>query len=110
MTTTSKSARPNTEERFKKAIPFEWGYGSTPRTSKLRGMLNWKGAVTEHEMANAAMGLPSYRFRKGIKIDMSRARIVTEAFRETEGQPIVLQYARMVEKLCDEMPVFIKDG
>jgi pyruvate formate-lyase/glycerol dehydratase family glycyl radical enzyme len=41
---------------------------------------------------------------------MARARIVTAAFRETAGQPIVLQYARMVEKLCDEMPIFIKDG
>jgi pyruvate-formate lyase len=41
---------------------------------------------------------------------MNRVRIATAAFRETDGQPVVLQYARMVEKLCDEMPVFIKDG
>ncbi len=110
MTTTSKSDRPSTEERFKRSLPFEWGYGSTPRTSKLREVLNWKGAVTEHELANAAMGLPKTRFREGVKIDMCRARIVTAAFRETEGEPIQLQYARMVEKLCDEIPVFIKDG
>ncbi|MFC2027662.1 pyruvate formate lyase family protein [Chloroflexota bacterium] len=110
MTTTSKQNRVSLEERFKKAVPFEWGYGSTSRTSMLRSQLNWKGAVTENELENAAMGLSRQRFRKGIKIDMHRARIITDAFRETEGQPKTLQYARMVEKLCDEMPIFIKDG
>ena len=110
MTTTSKQNRVSTEERFKKAVPFEWGYGSTLRTSKLRNMLNWKAAVTENELEDASMGLSRYRFREGVRIDMNRARIVTSAFKETEGQPISLQYARMVEKLCEEMPVFIKDG
>jgi pyruvate formate-lyase/glycerol dehydratase family glycyl radical enzyme len=98
------------EERFKKALPFEWGYGSTPRTSILRSALNWKGAVTENTMVSLAEGQGRVRFRQGVKIDMDRARIVTEAFRETDGQPVPLQYARMVEKLCEEMPVFIKDG
>lgn len=110
MTTTWESRRPSTEERFRKAKPFEWGYGSTARTNKLRSMLNWKAAVTESTMENAAMGLSRYTFRKGVRIDMDRARIVTAAFRETEGQPIVLQYTRMVEKLCEEMPIFIKEG
>lgn len=98
------------EDRFKQAVPFEWGYGSTPRTSMLRDALYWKAAVTEDKMENAAMGLTKYGFREGVKIDMARARLVTAAFRETEGQPVPLQHARMVEKLCDEMPVFIKDG
>ncbi len=98
------------EERCKRAVPFEWGYGSTPRTAMLRKMLHWKGAVTEETMENAAMGLGRCRFREGIGIDMARARIVTAAFKETEGQPVPLQYARMVERLAEEMPVFIKDG
>ncbi len=41
---------------------------------------------------------------------MDTARIAAATFRETAGQPIVLQYARMFENLCDEMHVFIKDG
>ena len=110
MTTTSEPNRDSLEERFKKAVPFEWGYGSTPRTSKLRSALYWKAAVAENEMENAATGLSRVRFREGVKIDMNRARIVTAAFRETEGQPVTLQYARMVEKLCEGMTVFIKDG
>jgi len=110
MNTRSKQNRISTEERFKKAMPFEWGYGSTPRTSKLRNTLHWKGAVTESILVKPAEGLGKTGFRKGIRMDMDRARIVTAAFRETEGQPAPLQYARVVEKLCEEMPVFIKDG
>jgi len=109
MTITSETKRASTEERFKKAVPFEWGYGSTPRTSMLRSALNWKGAVTENTMVSLAEGQGRVRFRQGVKIDMARARILTAAFRETDGQPVPLQYARMVEKLCEEMPVFIKD-
>lgn len=98
------------EERVKRAVPFEWGYGSTPRTNKLRHALHWKAAVTDNELDDEAMGLPKCGFRPDVRIGMDRARIVTAAFRESEGQPIVLQYARMVEKLCDEMPIFITDG
>jgi hypothetical protein len=109
--TTASATRPLLFEKTgKKAATFERRYGSTPRTGKLRSALYWKAAVTENTMKDAAIGLPTYRFREGVKIDMSRARLVTEAFRETEGQPVPLQWARMVEKLSEEMPIFIKDG
>jgi len=110
MTITSEPKRASMEERVKKAVPFEWGFGSTPRTNKLRDALYWKASVATNELENVALGLPRVTFRRGVRIDMDRARIVTAAFRETAGQPIVLQYARMVEKLCDEMPIFIKYG
>jgi hypothetical protein len=57
MSTTSKTKRVSTEERFKKAVPFEWGYGSTLRTSMLRSALYWKGAVTESILVKPAEGL-----------------------------------------------------
>jgi len=110
MTITSEPKRVSIDERVKRAIPFEWGFGSTPRTKKLRDALYWKASVATNELENAVLGLPRVTFRRGVRIDMDRARIVTAAFRETAGQPIVLQYARMVEKLCDEMPIFIKYG
>ncbi len=110
MAATSKPTIVPFEERVKRPVPFEWGYGSTPRTKKLRDALYWKASVSENEMENASMGLPKTTFREGVRIDMSRARIVTAAFKETEGQPVPFRYARMVEKLCDEMPIFIKDG
>ena len=96
-------------DRVTEAKPFKWGYGSTPRTAELRDELFWKAAVVK-DFVNIAMGLGKTEFRQGIRIDVDRARLVTQAFKETEGQPKVLQYARMVEKLCQEMPLFIKPG
>ncbi len=110
MLMTPESKKVSIEDRVKRAVPFEWGFGSTPRTKKLRDALWWKHSVSSNELEDATLGLPKVSFRPGVRIDMDRASIVTAAFRETEGQPVVLQYARMVEKLCDEMPIFIKDG
>ena len=96
-------------DRVAKPVPFDWGFGSTPRTAKLRDALYWKAAVVK-DFVNAFMGQGKTEFRQGIRADVDRARIVTQAFKETEGQPRVLQFARMVERLCEEMPVFIKPG
>jgi pyruvate formate-lyase/glycerol dehydratase family glycyl radical enzyme len=112
--TTGKIPRPGSisfEDRVTKSVPYEWGYGSTPRTAKLRDSLYWKAAVTK-EWTNVAMGLGKCTFREGqgIKIDMDRARLVTKAYKETEGQPWTIRRAKAVEKLCEEMPILIKPG
>jgi len=44
------------------------------------------------------------------KLCPHRARLVTESYRETEGQPAVLQRARALEKVLIEMPVYIAPG
>ena len=96
-------------DRVTKSVPFDWGFGSTPRTAKLREAVGWKAAVTK-EWMNVAVGFGKCEFRKGIRVDLDRARLVTQAYRETEGQPWVIRKARSVEKMCDEMPIFIKPG
>lgn len=97
------------EDKVNKNIPYEWGYGSTPRTAGLRDSLYYKSAVTK-EWLNVALGIGKCTFREGqgIKVDMDRARLVTKAYKETEGQPWAARRAKAVEKLCDEMPIFIK--
>jgi hypothetical protein len=97
------------EDRVTKSVPYEWGYGSTPRTAMLRDSVCWKAAVTK-EWVNVAAGFGKCEFRKGIRVDLDRARLVTRAYRETDGQPWVMRRARAVEKMCDEMPIFIKPG
>jgi pyruvate formate-lyase/glycerol dehydratase family glycyl radical enzyme len=94
-----------------KSVPHEWGFGSTPRTAGLRDALDWKTSTTK-EWVNVAAGIGKCTFRKGqkIKIDMDRARLVTLAYKETEGQPWAIRRAKAVEKLCEEMPIFIKPG
>ena len=99
------------EDRVTKSVPYEWGYGSTPRTAGLRDALYWKTSTTK-EWINVAAGIGKCTFRKGqkIKVDLDRARLVTRAYRETEGQPWAIRRAKAVEKLCEEMPIFIKPG
>lgn len=109
MTTIPKRGTVSFEDRVAKLVPFEWGFGSTPRTARLRDDLYSKAAVIK-DFIDVFMGHGKMEFRKGIRVDVDRARIVTQAFRESEGQPRVLQFALMVEKLCDEMPIFIKPG
>ncbi len=107
--TTSKSRTIPFEERVKRLIPFDWGYGSTPRTAKLRDSLYWKAAVT-NEWLSVAMGAAKCTFRQGIRVDVDRARLITRAYKETEGQPWAIRRAKAVAKLCEEMPIFIKPG
>jgi pyruvate-formate lyase len=99
------------EDIVTKSVPHEWGYGSTPRIAKLRDSMYWKSSTTT-EWINVAAGVGKCTFRKGqsIKIDVDRARLVTRAYRETEGQPWTVRRAKAVEKLCAEMPIFIKPG
>ena len=83
------------EDRVTKSVPYEWGYGSTPRTAKLRDSLYWKAAVTK-EWINVAAGFGKCEFREGIKVDLDRARLVTRAYKETDWKPWVIRRARAV--------------
>ena len=50
------------EDRVGKSVPFEWGYGSTPRVAGLRDALCWKATVVK-EWVNVAMGIGKCQFR-----------------------------------------------
>jgi formate C-acetyltransferase len=99
------------EDRTNKQVPYEWGYGSTPRTASLRDSLKFKAAVVK-DFEDVLMGLAKCEFRDGehIKVDMDRARLITESFKQTEGQPWVLRYAKAVQHLLENIPIFIKLG
>lgn len=56
------------------------------------------------------LGLAKCEFRNGqkIKVDMDRARLITESFRETDGQPWVIRQAKAISHILDNFPLFIK--
>lgn len=93
------------------SAPFAWGYGSTPRTARLRDSLVWKAAVVK-DFIHVAAGIGKCTFREGegVKINMDRARLVTESHRRTEGQPWPLRRAQALSTLCEEMPIYINPG
>jgi formate C-acetyltransferase len=91
--------------------PNEWGFGSTPRSAMLRANLKWKAAVVK-DFINVVIGLAKCSFRHGeqIKVDVDRARLVTESYKETDGQPWVIRVAKAVVHLCEHFPIYIKPG
>ena len=109
MVTLQKAGSISFEDRATKTVPFEWGFGSTPRVARLREGLKWKAAVTK-EWLDTALGLGKCTYRQGqhIKMDLDRARLLTKSYKETEGQPWAIRRAKAVQKLCQEMPIFIK--
>ena len=42
-------------------------------------------------------------------IEVDRALLITESFKETEGQPAVVRRARALEKILNEIPIIIRD-
>ncbi len=109
MVTVQKAGAVSFEDRATRSMPFEWGFGSTPRVARLREGLKWKAAVTK-EWLDTALGLGKCTYRQGqhVRMDLDRARLVTKSYKETEGQPWAIRRAKAVQKLCHEMPIFIK--
>jgi formate C-acetyltransferase len=91
--------------------PYEWGFGSTPRTASLRTDLKWKAAVVK-DFINVAVGLAKCTFRHGehIKVDLDRARLVTQSYKQTDGQPWVIRMAKACKNICENLPIYIKAG
>ena len=44
------------------------------------------------------------------KLDATRAVLVTESYRETEGEPQIIRRAKAFKKVLEEMPIIIDDG
>jgi formate C-acetyltransferase len=48
-------------------------------------------------------------FRPEIRLDLQRSRLMTESYKETEGQPMVIRRAKALTKILDKMGIFIRD-
>jgi formate C-acetyltransferase len=49
-------------------------------------------------------------FRTQIKICLERARYLTESYKETEGEPMVIRRAKAIEHVLENMTVYIQPG
>jgi formate C-acetyltransferase len=94
-----------------KSVPHSWGFGSTRRTARLRSQLKWKAAVVK-DYVDASVALAKCEFRNGehIRVDVDRARLITESYKQTEGQPPAIRVAKAFSNICEKIPVSIKDG
>ena len=48
-------------------------------------------------------------FRPEIRLDLQRSRLMTESYKETDGQPMVLRRAKALANILDKMGIFIRD-
>lgn len=48
-------------------------------------------------------------FRAEIRLDLQRSRLMTESFKETDGQAMVIRRAKALANLLDKMDIFIRD-
>lgn len=48
-------------------------------------------------------------FRPEIKLDLQRSRLMTESYRETDGQAMVIRRAKALARILDRMSIFIRD-
>lgn len=48
-------------------------------------------------------------FRPEIKLDIQRSRLMTESFRQTDGEPMVLRRAKALAHVLNNMGIFIRD-
>ncbi len=47
-------------------------------------------------------------FRPGVKLDLQRSRLMTESYRETDGQAMVIRRAKALAHVLDNMDIFIR--
>ena len=48
-------------------------------------------------------------YRSGIKLDLQRSRLLTESYRETEGEPMVIRRAKALKRILTRMDLYIQD-
>ena len=48
-------------------------------------------------------------YRSGIKLDLQRSRLLTESYRETEGEPMLIRRAKALERILTRMDLYIQD-
>lgn len=58
------------------------------------------------DIARVGAGVP---YRPGVKLDLERIRLLTQAYQESAGEPIVLKRAHALAKLLDNMTLYIDD-
>ena len=48
-------------------------------------------------------------YRPGIKLDLQRSRLLTESYKETDGEPMVVRRAKALENILTKIDIYIQD-
>jgi pyruvate formate-lyase/glycerol dehydratase family glycyl radical enzyme len=82
----------------------------TPHESRIEGGVSIGLAVDSSQSKRARIQRMLDGFReKPIRLNVERARLLTESMKATEGQPMVLRWAKALAHILDEHPIHIED-
>ena len=77
------------------------------RTQSLKGKMSWKG-VKVNRVDSCGRVVPS--MARGGKLSLERARLVTESYKTTEGEPTVIRRAKSLTHVLKNMAIYIQEG
>lgn len=117
---TTQLATPERGTRTREALPPE---DTTNVNRAALAALGTAEAYAEHARAKGAPGQSPFgateqnwrrrekffRYNAEFSVDVTRARCLTEVFRETEGEPQSLRMARGIARTLAEMPLFVDE-
>ena len=63
-----------------------------------------KGLYRGRERVDESAG-----YRSEVKVCLERARLITQSYRETEGEPMITRRAKALKKILDNMTIYIQD-
>ncbi len=69
---------------------------------EIKGIFNYEGRERIYKILN------SYKNERPV-IDIERARYFTESFKKTEGQPLILRWAKAMKHIAENITVYIDD-
>ena len=75
-------------------------------TQRLKSDRVYKGLVVKREEG----ALQEHGYRQGVKLCLDRARLLTESYKETEGEPEILRRAKALVRILENMTIYILDG
>ncbi|MBN1368508.1 MAG: hypothetical protein JW967_11345 [Dehalococcoidales bacterium] len=77
------------------------------RTNILKGKIVFKAAVVSKVSSDGSI---IAEMSRNSRISLERAKLVTESYKETDGQPMVLRRAKALANTLDKMKIYIGEG
>jgi len=66
---------------------------------------NYRSTLRGYEQEDA-----SNAYRPGVKLCLDRARLYTESYKQTEGEPTIIRRAKALAHILENMTIYISEG
>ena len=74
---------------------------------ELRSKMAVKAVKNVKRGENEELESGATMYRDGIKLDLQRSRLMTESFKQTEGEPMIMRRAKALSNILDNLKFMI---